>query len=101
VPGVGLQWDLSRLFDYGEVSVITAPVSPAPDLTTTVDVTAGTQTISWTAEYLGYQLQVQTNDMTTGISTNWFPIEGTEDATSYSAPIDPANPTVFYRLSNQ
>jgi hypothetical protein len=50
---------------------------------------------------LGYQLQVQTNSLDVGLSTNWTPIVGTESVTSTNFPIDPANPAVLYRLSNQ
>jgi hypothetical protein len=99
VPGVGLQWDFTNLKTNGIVAVVGVPLTPPP---LTNSVVGGTNlNISWPTTHLGYQLQVQTNTLAVGIDTNWYPILGTETNTSYSAPIDVANPTVFYRLSNQ
>jgi|GEM_PF-665866 len=98
-PGVGLQWDLGNLRTNGIIAVIAAPLTPP---TMTNSVVGGTNlTLSWPASHIGYQLQVQTNTLAVGISNSWFPIAGSETVTTWSAAVDPANPTVFYRLSNQ
>ncbi|HZI32916.1 MAG TPA: hypothetical protein VFF11_11285 [Candidatus Binatia bacterium] len=98
VPGVGLQWDTTQLFTNGIVSVVTAPSTP-PAITTSV--ANGTLTISWPADHIGYQLQVQTNSLATGLSNNWHSVTGSEDVTSWNVSIDSNAPAVFYRLSNQ
>lgn len=98
VPGIGLQWDYSNLKSNGILAVVSAPVTP-PTITSTA--TGGTNlTVSWPKDHVGYQLQVQTNDLATGISTNWFPIEGSENSNTVSVAIDPNSPAVFFRLSN-
>jgi hypothetical protein len=58
-------------------------------------------TVSWPSTHIGYQLQVQTNNLNVGLGTTWYPVVGTEFVTSTNFPIDPASPAVFYRLSNQ
>ena len=45
----------------------------------------------------GWQVQAQTNNLTTGLGTNWFPIATA--APPYTNTINPTNRTVFYRLS--
>lgn len=55
-------------------------------------------TNSWDTAYLGWRLQVQTNAANVGISGNWVDVPGSESVTSVAEEIDPANPSVFYRL---
>lgn len=105
--GVGLQWDVSGMLAttttpppsaIRTIAVVTAPTTP-PELTAAYS--ASDLVISWASTNVSYQLQVQTNDLSTGIYTNWVPIVGSENTNSWSVTIDPAAPTVFYRLSNQ
>jgi fructan beta-fructosidase len=58
----------------------------------------GLLTVSWPTSYLGWVLQVQTNSLNVGLSTNWVDIAGSGNVTSTNLPINKANPTVFYRL---
>ena len=48
-----------------------------------------------------WRLQGQTNNLDKGIRTNWVTIPGSETNTSMVVPINPANPTVFYRMFYQ
>jgi hypothetical protein len=43
-------------------------------------------------------LQIQTNNLVTGISTNWVTVPGSTNVVSTNLPIDPANSSVFLRL---
>jgi len=43
-----------------------------------------------------WRLQVQTNELNTGISTNWVDVP--TPSNPYFTPIDQLNPTIFYRL---
>jgi len=54
--------------------------------------------LSWPADHLNWTLEVETNTLAVGISTNWFRIATTASMTSTNFPIVPANGTVFYRL---
>ena len=68
--------------------------------TNIVTVVSGNQLImSWPADHTGWLLQAQTNSLSTGLNTNnWTTITGTDSNNSYTNTINPANPTVFYRL---
>jgi hypothetical protein len=54
--------------------------------------------LSWPTNCLGWELQAQTNPAGAGIGTNWFPVADSTNNTQISIPIDPNNPSVFYRL---
>lgn len=47
---------------------------------------------------LGWILQAQTNSRAIGLATNWFDVPGSASLNSTNLPINPADPTVFYRL---
>jgi hypothetical protein len=57
--------------------------------------------LTWSSLNYGYVLQAQTNNLNVGIGGNWFPVPGSEQTNRIDMPIDPANPAVFFRLSNQ
>jgi autotransporter-associated beta strand protein len=61
----------------------------------------GTLNLSWPADHTGWYLQAQTNNLTTGLGTNWVDVPGSSSIDSTNLVIDPTQPTVFYRLSLQ
>ena len=77
--------------------VITNSVSNIPTNITS-SVTGDQLTITWPESHLGWILQAQTNDLSTGIGSNWFDVSGSEAGTQSVLTIDPVNPTVFFRL---
>ena len=65
----------------------------------TFSVSGGTTlTLAWPPSYLGWVLQSQTNSLNVGISTNWYDVPGSGSVTNQNIPLNPANPTVYYRL---
>jgi rhamnogalacturonan endolyase len=73
------------------------PVSSAPP--TVIVQFAGTQLhLAWPATHLGWQLQVQTNSVLTGLGTNWFNVPSSVVTNSMSMPVGSINGSVFYRL---
>jgi arabinan endo-1,5-alpha-L-arabinosidase len=58
----------------------------------------GQLTLSWPADHTGWQLQVQTNNLTTGLGTNWFNVPNSTATDSIILPVGPGNGSVFYRL---
>ena len=52
-------------------------------------------TLMWSPGHLGWILQAQTNNLGAG---PWFDVPGTAQVTSLALAMDPATPTVFYRL---
>lgn len=59
---------------------------------------ASTLTLFWPENLRGWILQSQTNDLSTGLFTNWVDVAGSDLATNRIVPVDRSNPVVFYRL---
>jgi hypothetical protein len=57
-------------------------------------------TMSWPLSENGYQLQAQTNQLGTGLSTNWVVVAGSTSTNVIVIPITATNGSVFYRLVN-
>lgn len=93
-PGPGLSWSFNPT--NGVLSVITAVATNPTNIT--FSVSGGNLNLSWPADHLGWALQVQTNTVSKGISTNWVTVPNSTTVNSMSFPIVPANGTVFYRL---
>ena len=64
-------------------------------------VSSGLLTLSWPSNYLGWSLQVQTNSLTTGLSTNWAVVPGSSAVSTTNVLLGGTNPSVFYRLMYQ
>ncbi len=90
--GLGWNWDPAT----AQLTVVaTVNLTPAPIVST---VSGSTLTLSWPTDHIGWHLQAQTNNLSTGLTGSWIDISGTDTSNSYNATIDPANGTVFYRL---
>ena len=81
----------------GSLLVTSLPVANYPTNITS-SVSGSTLSLSWPATHLGWILQGQTNNLSTGITATWTDISGTAAVTSTNLTIDPLNPTVFFRL---
>jgi autotransporter-associated beta strand protein len=81
-------------------AVLTVAVTVNPNPTNiTAAVSGKTLTLSWPADHLGWILQSQTNSLSVGLTTNnWFDVFGSGSSNTNIITINPANPTVFYRL---
>jgi hypothetical protein len=54
--------------------------------------------LSWPQSHLGWRLQIQTNDLTDGLGTNWVTVANSTNVNSANVPLNPANGSVFLRL---
>jgi fibronectin-binding autotransporter adhesin len=90
------------LFITGSGSLLVVPpvtTNPLPG-PVQFSVSGSTLALGWPTN-LGWILQSQTNSLSTGLLVNsnaWFDIPSTATATNLNITINPANPTVFYRL---
>lgn len=86
----------------GSITVLTAPATTASYSTNiTASVSGSTLTLNWPSTHLGWFLQAQTNTLGVGLTmpTNtWFDVSGSDAASSSVITINPANPSVFFRL---
>jgi hypothetical protein len=92
-PGTGLQWSFAPA--SGILSVVNAVVQPP---TLEVSRSGNNLTFSWAQP--GFKLQSQTNAFGVGVPPNWSgcPNGGTSPV---GVTINPANPSVFFRLISQ
>jgi hypothetical protein len=74
------------------------PEIPTTPTNITYSVSGNTLSLSWPASYLGWILQSQTNALNVGISSTWTDVPGTAAVTSTNIAINPANPSMFFRL---
>lgn len=90
-----LMWT-NRLAVDGTIAVV-SPVNTTP---TNIVVTnlGDVLQLGWPEDHTGWRLQIQTNDVTIGIGTNWFDVAGSKATNSAFIPIDPNNGSVFLRL---
>jgi hypothetical protein len=58
---------------------------------------AGQLQISWPADHTGWQLQSQTNNLTSGLGTNWINVSASAQTNQMTLPIN-ATGAVFFRL---
>src|SRR5437867_4142881 len=92
-----LRWDLSNLTVDGTIKVGASVNTNRPSITAAV--VGNSLDISWPADHTGWSLMGQTNGLNVGISTNWVTVPGSTATNHVIIPINPANGTVFFRLS--
>jgi autotransporter-associated beta strand protein len=54
--------------------------------------------LSWPSDHIGWRLQTQTNNLTTGLNTNWFDVANSTVTNQVALPINVSNGSVFFRL---
>ncbi|MEO5802798.1 MAG: autotransporter-associated beta strand repeat-containing protein [Verrucomicrobiota bacterium] len=97
VPGQGLAWSFNPT--NGTITVEQSIATTPTNLV--FNVSGSNLALSWPTEYLGWVIEAQTNSLASGISANtndWHILPGTELVTATNLTIDPANPTVFFRM---
>jgi len=96
-PGTGLAWS----FTNGVLSVVTGSSYANYPTNITATVADNQLTLTWPTTHLGWILQSQTNALSVGLMTPtnaWFDVIGSDSSNTNVITINPANPTVFYRL---
>jgi autotransporter-associated beta strand protein len=85
-------------FIAGSGFLLVQPVATYPT-NIVFSVSGNTLSLSWPATHLGWILQSQTNLLSTGLRpANWTDVPGSGSVTQSTITMNPANPTVFFRL---
>jgi hypothetical protein len=63
-----------------------------------MQVVANQLQLSWPQDHLGWRLQIQTNNLSSGLSTNWATVPNSMNVMATNIFINPANGSVFLRL---
>lgn len=87
--------EVQQLYSLTVPPVVTVNSNPTNIVFTAAN---NSLTLSWPLDHTGWTLQAQTNDVTTGLSTNWVDVAGSTTTNQVVIPVDPNNGTVFYRL---
>lgn len=90
----GLAWNFNSAAGLLSVSQTTATNPTNISFT----ISGGSLTLAWPDDHIGWRLQVQTNDLVSGLGTNWFDVNGSTLTNAANFLIDPASGNVFYRM---
>jgi autotransporter-associated beta strand protein len=90
----------NNIANNGQISVATVSYLVNPNPTNIVFSLTATNhvVLSWPADHIGWTLQVQTNSVSKGISTNWVTVTNSTAVDAITNTINPTNGTVFYRM---
>ena len=94
-----LYWT-NRLATLGNIAVAGGVATYPTNITYTIT-SSNTLALSWPADHTGWRLQVQTNNLASGISStpvDWGTVAGSTTMNATNLPIDGTKPTEFYRL---
>ncbi len=97
-PGAGLAWNTNTLTTDGTLRIVVGSTVNANPTNITTSVHGSALTLSWPADHTGWRLQVQTNTLATGLSTNWATVPGSTTTNSITITIVTTNPAEFYRM---
>jgi fibronectin-binding autotransporter adhesin len=96
IPAPGFAWNTNTLSTDGTLRILQT-VNLTPTNMTSV-VFGNLLMLSWPADHIGWQLQMQTNSASVGLNTNWVNVTGSATTNQMSFTIDPASDAVFYRM---
>jgi len=96
VTGAGATWQNDLATDGSITALTVAP--PAGPTNITYTLTGNQLTLNWPASHTGWILQAQTNSRAIGITTNWVDVAGSGATNQAVLTVNPAEPTVFFRL---
>jgi hypothetical protein len=92
---------VSATNSFGE-STNSAQVNARPTSSASVAMNAanaaGQLQICWPADHTGWQLQSQTNNLTSGLGTNWVNLPVLMQTNQMTVPLNSTNGSVFFRL---
>jgi autotransporter-associated beta strand protein len=94
-PGPGLAWNTNTLAIDGTLRIL----STVPTTLLATRATPGAPlTLSWPADHIGWRLQIQTNSIAVGLSTNWVDVPNSILTNQITVTIHPNIDCAFYRL---
>lgn len=101
-PGTAYYYVVAATNAVGEsANSLQAGAIPLPSLVSTnLNVQAGGNQLqlSWPQDHLGWRLQIQTNNLNSGLGANWVDWPGSTNVIQTNILINPANGPVFLRL---
>jgi cephalosporin-C deacetylase len=81
----------------GVLTIVAGVAINPPNITATA-LSGNKLQLSWPTDHTGWTLQVQTNPISIGLSTNWYPVAGSTTTNRIVLPMGLTNGCEFYRL---
>jgi hypothetical protein len=75
-----------------------APLPSSVPTNINFQIISGQMQLSWPQDHLGWRLQVQTNNLSKGLGTNWVTVPNSTNVIQTNIVINPTNGAVFLRL---
>ena len=97
VTGAGVQWTNNLALDGSVIAGPALPTVPTTPTNLTYGISGGSLTISWPANYAGWDLQ--SNSVSVSASSAWFTVPGSDATNQLFLNIDQTKTGVFYRPS--
>jgi hypothetical protein len=94
-PGAGLAWSTAQLRARGILGVIAVNTNTA---NLSANLTNGNVNLTWPADHTGWRLQAQTNNLGTGLGTNWISLDSTRNANTQTVVLNGNPGCIFFRL---
>ncbi len=84
----------------GQIQFVVSTTGPSLAPVTLLSTNNGGQLqLSWPQDHTGWFVQIQTNGLDKGLSTNWTTIPTSNSTNVFSLPVSPTNGSVFVRLA--
>lgn len=103
ITGGGMNWTNKLAIDGSIQALSVASTTASYPTNISYSVSGSTLTITWPATHQGWILQNQTNALNVGLTTptnTWYDVPNSTSTTQAVITVNPANPTVFYRLKH-
>jgi len=102
MPGTTYFYVVSATNSAGEstnsIQASAAPLSSNVSTKLNFQTSGNELQLSWPQDHLGWRLQVQTNDLSSGLGTNWTDWPDSTNVFQTNIVINPENGSVFLRL---
>ena len=80
------------------LAVAAVPLPSNVPTNVSMQVVGGQMLLSWPPDHLGWRLQIQTNSLLAGLTTNWVTVPNSTNVIGTNFLMSPTNGNVFLRL---
>ncbi|HEU5396159.1 MAG TPA: glycosyl hydrolase family 28 protein [Verrucomicrobiae bacterium] len=75
-----------------------APLPSSQPTNVAVQLSGNQLVLTWPQDHIGWRLQIQTNNLASGLGTNWTDVPAATTTNQVPVPINPTNGSVFLRM---
>ncbi|HEU6448023.1 MAG TPA: glycosyl hydrolase family 28 protein [Verrucomicrobiae bacterium] len=92
--------DINKISVNATISVAATQTNVVSQIPTNIvsQIVGNQLQLSWPSDHIGWRLQIQTNNLNTGLGTNWADVPNSTATNEISIPISNTNSSVFLRM---